>query len=286
MPIATAMRFFSTPPNSVPMTSVLTKVRKYALRARRATASAVSWLVDEMTAAVGCSRAISSARFGPGGHRDARGIAVQLLLDHLAHPQAGAPLDALHERDDRRVGARDERPHRLEVLADGLARDRQVHLLGAVERLGEVVRRGHLARQVDPGQVLAVALGLLDLVRELGATRPHRHVRAAVGEDLAERRAPAARADDGDARAGRNPVYGSRRPVSFCPCSAGIPPLAGGRSRRAAATSSAEMSAMTTSVAAISVRRLGRRAAERRRSTGSPKMTRTRRRSGHSLSLP
>src|SRR6187431_1277869 len=65
MPIATAMRFLRTPPNSVPMTSVLTNVRKYWLRARRATASAVSWLIEAITAAVGCSRAISSARFGP-----------------------------------------------------------------------------------------------------------------------------------------------------------------------------------------------------------------------------
>ena len=31
----------------------------------RATASAVSWLFEAMTAAVGCSLAISSARFGP-----------------------------------------------------------------------------------------------------------------------------------------------------------------------------------------------------------------------------
>ena len=65
MPIATAMRFFSTPPNSVPMTSVFTNEWKYTLRATDATACAVSRLVDDTTAAVGCSFAISSARFGP-----------------------------------------------------------------------------------------------------------------------------------------------------------------------------------------------------------------------------
>ncbi len=99
-----------------------------------------------------------------GGDGDAIGIAVQLLLDDLAHPQARAPLDALHERHDRRVRVHDQRSHALEVLPHGLARDRQVHLLGALERLGEVVGGVHLARQVDPGQILAVALGLVDLV--------------------------------------------------------------------------------------------------------------------------
>ena len=102
-----------------------------------------------------------------------------------------------------------------------------------------------------PGQVLAVALGLVDLVRELGPARPHRDVRAAVGEDLAERRAPAARADDGDARA-----RGIRSTAQGDPSPSGRDrPGSSARrepARRAAATSSSAMSAMRRSVAVTS----------------------------------
>ena len=56
-----------------------------------------------------------------------------------------------------------------------------------------------------PAQVVAVALDLVDLARELGAPRPEHDVGAAVGEDLGERRAPAAGAEDGDA-AGSGPL--------------------------------------------------------------------------------
>ena len=144
-----------------------------------------------------------------------------------------------------------ERPHGLEVLAHRLARDRQVDLLGALERLGEVVRGVHVARQIDAGKVLAVALALLDLARQLRAARPHGHVRTAVGEDLAERRSPAARADHGDARAG-----------GILPTAQGAPSPSGrdrpGSSARAAPArprsceSSPAMSAITTSVASTS----------------------------------
>ncbi len=122
---------------------------------------------------------------------------LELLLDHLAHPQPGAHLDALHERDDDRVG-RDDVAHDAQVLAQRLARHRQVDLAGALEHLRQLARRRDAARQVDAGQVVGVAPRLHDLACQLGPARPDRDPRAAVGEDLRERGAPRPRAEHGD----------------------------------------------------------------------------------------
>ena len=55
---------------------------------------------DEITAAVGCSCAISSARFGPDATATRSGRKLELLVEHLAHPKSRALLDALHQRHD------------------------------------------------------------------------------------------------------------------------------------------------------------------------------------------
>ena len=165
-----------------------------------ATAWAVSRLVDETTAAVGCSFAISSARFGPEMTAICDSSMAQHLGDDLAHAHAARLLDALHERDDDRVGVQVRR-EQLEVVAQRLARHRHVHLLGAREGEVEPARGAHAQREVHAGKVVAVALGLLDLAGDLGPPRPHDDVGAAVGEDLRERRAPAAGAEHGDALA-------------------------------------------------------------------------------------
>ena len=102
-----------------------------------------------------------------------------------------------------------------------------------------------------PGRYSLLRLASWISLRELRAARPHGHVRAAVGEDLAERRSPAARADDGDARArgilptaqGDPSPSGRDRPGSSARRGAGSP---------RSCESSPAMSAITTSVASTS----------------------------------
>jgi len=89
----------------------------------------------------------------PRCHGDAVGIAAEFLLDHLAHAQTRAAFDALHEADDLGVAVGEQRAQRLQVLAERLARHRQVHLFHAVERCREFVGGRDRPREVDAREV-------------------------------------------------------------------------------------------------------------------------------------
>ena len=65
------------------------------------------------------------------------GVDRQPLGDHLAHAQAGALLDALHQADDDRSSGRGAASIASRFVAQRLARDRDVDLLGAAHRLAE-----------------------------------------------------------------------------------------------------------------------------------------------------
>src|SRR6478735_3255862 len=178
MPIATAIRFLSTPPNSVPMTSVLTKLRKYRFVAEIATACAVSRLSDETTAAVGCSRAISSARFGPDATAMRSGSTGRpcAITSLIRRP---VPFSTPFIRLTTIVSG-----PRNGTIASRL--ERRVWL-GVAHRVAQPGGRAEVPRKVDALEVVAVALHLVDLAREFRAPRPQHDIGAAVGEDLRER---------------------------------------------------------------------------------------------------
>ncbi len=73
---------------------------------------ATSSSAQATTEAAGSRRAISLARLGPLITAIRSGPAPVTSRDHLAHPLQGAELDALHQRDERRVAARRTAPTR------------------------------------------------------------------------------------------------------------------------------------------------------------------------------
>ena len=81
-----------------------------------------------------------AGQVGPGDHGDSPGRHAGHLGDHLAHPLAGALLDALHQADQQRI-ARKEVDPREQVLAQGLGRDGQDDETSAVQCLGGVMGR-------------------------------------------------------------------------------------------------------------------------------------------------
>ena len=128
-----------------------------------------------------------------GDDRDPLGRHSPGLGDDLTHPLRRPELDTLHERDDDPV-PEDVAPAG-EVVAQRLARHGEDDDVGPVDRLQRVGRPRDRGGQLVVGQVVRVAAGA-DLVGELLATRPDRHVVARVGEDRAEGRPPATAAED------------------------------------------------------------------------------------------
>ena len=187
----------------------------------------------------------------------------QHLGDDLAHAQAGRLLDALHERHHDRLGVevRRRRPSGSRAATGSAPRRRPARRRRARGRGGS--SRAGRAGRFMPGEVVAVALGLLDLARELGPARPDDDVGAAVGEDLRERRAPAARAEHGDALAGGLPRGCPSHRVDPSPSGrapAGSQRSAGAGSPRSSA-SSAAIASMSSPVAFSSDRLVERLAA-------------------------
>ncbi len=133
-----------------------------------------------------------AGQVGPGQDGDPLRRHAGHLDDDLAHPPRRAELDALHQADDRSV-RRQERAQPAEDPAQALRWQRQDDDLGVGERLLAISRGPDRLRQLDIRQVLRVGVRVVDLVRDLGPAPPQRDVGAGIGQDLGERRTPAAR---------------------------------------------------------------------------------------------
>jgi hypothetical protein len=136
---------------------------------------------------------------GPREHHDARPEGLgQRLGDHGVHRLARVQLDALHGRDEQRVGveqrtrARHHVPHRV-------TRHRDDHHLAVGERLGEVRRGANRRRELDVPQEARVPALARDRSDERGIARPERHVVAAVRAQDRETASEAPRPEHRDA---------------------------------------------------------------------------------------
>ena len=123
------------------------------------------------------------------------------LGDDLAHPQQRAALEALDDRQHVGAGG-DVRPHFAATdrrCGEGVAKIDEVR---GGRQVGRVRGRDERLRQVDAGQPPLVALRPVDL-RPRAPPRWHSSEHGlAPRDDRGEGRAPRARPDDRDARAG------------------------------------------------------------------------------------
>ena len=189
IPQASAMTFLHAPPTSAPMTSALVYGRKYPVVSARCSATARPESVHATTVAAGCSSAISLARFGPETTATRDGSAPVTWTIDLAHPHQRVQLDALGQADQRGVVADQVRPL-LEVGAQRLRRHRQQHRARAGQRFGGVAGGADRLRQLGIAEIAGVAVGVVDLVGELGTAGPQRDVVAGIGQHLGQRRPP------------------------------------------------------------------------------------------------
>ena len=101
---------------------------------------------------------------GAADHGDPLGTGVGHLGDHLAHPLERAELDALHQRDEHRVGAGRTAPTPrgcARKVCDGTAK---TTTSASCQRLLGVVGRRDRRRQLDAGQVVGVLAAPVDRV--------------------------------------------------------------------------------------------------------------------------
>ena len=141
------------------------------------------------TVAAGCSSAISLARFGPVTTATRDGSApvtctiTWLIRISVSSSMPLATLTSVTSSPSR------SRP-RLEVGAQGLRRHREQHRARAGQRCGGVAGGADRLRQLDVAEVPAFAVGVVDLVGQLRAASPQRHVVARIRQHLGQCRSP------------------------------------------------------------------------------------------------
>ena len=128
-----------------------------------------------------------------GGNAPAR----ELLGGHLAHPQMGPFLDALHDAQQRGIGMERGRqaPKGAAQMGGRGGQHEEPMRLGEV---GVIGRDAEIRREDDAGQISVVRALVGELLGRLGRMRPEADRALRIGQEHGQGRAPRARTDDAD----------------------------------------------------------------------------------------